>query len=38
MLNKCCSLYTPNIISNTIKNPIILINNSLLKCIPNKNY
>ena len=31
MLNKCCPLYTPEIINNKIKNP--WINNSLLKCI-----
>ena len=37
MLNKCCPLYTPKIISNKIKNP--WINNSLLKCIHHKkNY
>ena len=34
MLNKCCPLYTPKIISNKIKNP--WINNSLLKCIHHK--
>ena len=34
MFNKCCTLYTPKIISNTIKNP--WINNSLLKCIHHK--
>ena len=34
MLNKCCYLYTPKIISNTIKNT--RINNSLLKCIQHK--
>ena len=34
MLNNCCHLYTPKIISNTIKNP--WINNSLLKCIHHK--
>ena len=34
MVNKCCPLYTPIIISNKIKNS--WINNSLLKCIHHK--
>ena len=34
MLNKCCPLYTPKIISNQLKNP--WINNYLLKCIHHK--